>query len=153
MLVSAAALLKGDLGTLRNVRQSEKIARWIRSCDVSTVVQGWCFCYHFSAFSLPQLRIFNSQDIRTQRFFLFLGTVGFFACFFYLRRVYSNISSPEKPVTTWMVEHCISYNVVFCSLARLLRDVRACNLTLVKPLGTPVLTFESGTGGRGSYLP
>ncbi|KAL9965970.1 hypothetical protein ACROYT_G029844 [Oculina patagonica] len=33
-------------------------------------------------------------------FFLFTGTVGFFTCFFYIRRIYSSISSPEQPATT-----------------------------------------------------
>ena len=56
----------------------------------------------------PPFLICNTSGLNV--LFSVLGTVGFFACFFFVRRIYSNISVPEKPVTTWMVEHCWSHN-------------------------------------------
>ena len=84
------------------------------SYDVATVAQGWYLKLTvYALITVPvtlRSAFFNLQHIWTECLFSVLGTVGFFACFFYVRRIYSNISVPEKPVTTWMVEHCWSHN-------------------------------------------
>ena len=112
MPFTAVAWLERGGCTVRNASQSEKITSWILFLMMLQLSEGWSLeLTVFAVISVPftpPFLICNTSGLNV--LFSVLGTVGFFACFFFVRRIYSNISVPEKPVTTWMVEHCWSHN-------------------------------------------
>ena len=93
---------------IRKGCQMNAIFLWCCNLHIRLIFRAHRLCCHFSAF-YTQLRILQFATYLDSLLFSVLGTVGFFACFFYVRRIYSNISLPEKPVTTWMVKHCTSH--------------------------------------------